>query len=55
MHSYPKNVPIGCPIVAFSYHYEMKIVSVILLQNKKTLSVCKFQMNISDRTKDMEV
>ena len=29
-----KNIPILCPIVAFSYHYEMKIVSVILFQNE---------------------
>ena len=31
----PKNVPIYCPIVAFSYRFKMKIVSVIILQNKK--------------------
>ena len=31
----PKNVPTRCPIVTFSYHYEIKIVSVILLQNQK--------------------
>ena len=30
----PKNVPNRCPIVAFSFRYEMKIVSVILLQIK---------------------
>ena len=52
----PKNVPILYPIVTFSYLYEMKTVSVILLQTQKTWSVCKFQMNISDRKKKtMEV
>ena len=30
----PKNVRIHCPIVAFSYHYEMKNDSVVLLQTK---------------------
>ena len=46
----PKIVPIHCPIVAFSYRYEMQNVSDILLQNQKHV-VCKFQTNISDRKK----
>ena len=34
MHTYPLNVPILYPIVAFTYRYETKMVSVILLQNQ---------------------
>ena len=51
MYNYPLkfiNAPYHCPIVALSYHYMMKIVSVILLQNKKHVL-----LNTSDRTKDM--
>ena len=31
----PTNAPIHSPIVSFSCYYEMKIVSVLLLQNQK--------------------
>ena len=49
MHTYPRM-----SLIAFSYRYEIKTVNVILLQNQK-LVLCKFQMNISDRTKGRDV
>ena len=54
---FSKTDPILYPAAAFSYRYEMKIVSIIqcIIRKPNTCSVCKFQMNVSDRTKDMEV
>ena len=51
MHTYPYNVLIHCPVLAFSYSYAMKIGSVIFYKTK-TCSVCKFQNNIYEGVKN---
>ena len=55
MYTFPKNVPYSLPHLGIFVPLRDVKCKYHIITKPKTCSVCKFQMTISDRTKDMEV